>query len=208
MRISLSLLSALGISVMLLAIMANLVKQDTIGPGHTAPAIIWQVDTPTTVRETKASPRQLPKLPDTPALPAGPTILFEPRDDATPTLTLPPRSIDGGGRDHWPIGPVWPGTDPRTADEPTDTGNNALQPLQQIQPLYPRQLAAQGIEGWISLRFEVRQDGTVGNVQILAGSPRGAFDQAARQAVQRWRYQPIEHGPVVQTVRLDFTLEQ
>lgn len=207
MRISLSLLSALFISIALLAIMANLVSHDGMGPTVNRPPIQWQLDTPSTTPEPDKIKPVLPTQPKTATPPQGPEVLIERSDDGDPSIPMPPL-VPGGG-----IGKIWTPDPPGLPGDPGDTirertGSGGLVPLSQIQPLYPRELAAKGIEGWVSLRFDIRQDGSVGNVQILDGSPRGVFDQAARQAVQRWRYRPTEAVPLQQTVTLDFRLDQ
>lgn len=68
-----------------------------------------------------------------------------------------------------------------------------------VEPVYPAQAKAMRIEGPVVLRAEVNQDGTVGKVEVLKGSPLLA--QAAMSAVRQWRYRPSElnHRPVAST---------
>ncbi len=205
MRISVSMVFAFIISFMLLGMMANLVRQDMLIPAASKP--VWE---PTDIVPTKTTKQEVIRkrvegAPKTQRAPSGPVITIEPSDNGDPTIPLPP--LNPGGVDTlWPTPERFtPGTE-RTTEQGHDA-DKRLVPISQMQPLYPREPAARGIEGWVSLRFEVRQDGTVGNVSVIDASPRNVFDQVARQAVQRWRYQPTEQGPVVQTVTLQFTLE-
>lgn len=205
MRISVSMIFAFIISFMLLGMMANLVRQDMLMPIASKPVWAPTEIVPTQTTKHEVIRKRLEDAPKTQRAPSGPVITIEPTDNGDPTISLPP--LNPGGVDElWPTPETFtPGTE-RRADENGNAGNH-LVPISQLQPLYPREAAARGIEGWVSLRFEVRQDGTVGNVSVLDASPRNVFDQVARQAVQRWRYQPTEQGPVVQTVTLQFTLE-
>ena len=93
------------------------------------------------------------------------------------------------------------------------TGDRGVTPMVRVQPQYPRKAAMEGIEGWVKLRFDVNESGTVENAEVLAAEPPRVFDSAARQAVLNWRYKPqTENGKPVRLngieVRLDFQLEK
>lgn len=206
MRFSLSIGFAVLISFLLLGVMANLVQQQEL-PSVSPPTVLKDI--------TLIAPEPTPIKPIRPTLPEQKKSVSQPPG---PPIEITPPAENGIGPT---LPPIAPGVDPMKGlphgrGEPdytigTDTDNGPLSglvPISQLQPQYPRAEAAKSIEGWVSLRFEVRQDGTVGNVRVLNGSPRGVFDQAAIKAVQRWRYRPTEQGPVVQTVTLDFKLEQ
>jgi len=87
------------------------------------------------------------------------------------------------------------------------------QPMQLIQdagPVYPATAKAQGIEGWVRLRYDIASDGRVENLRVLESSPPGVFDAAAMAAVAQWRYRaPIIDGApsavsgVVSTLRFE-----
>jgi TonB family protein len=65
--------------------------------------------------------------------------------------------------------------------------------------------------GWVELRFTVAADGHTRAIEILASSPPGLYDRAARAAVNRWRFEPVlENGEPVErrsAVRLRFQPE-
>lgn len=205
MRISMSMVFALLISFLLLGIMANLVKQPEFRSHRPTPLPDATPMTPTTTSKPQPPIRVAPQMPKAVAPPQGPTVLVEPTDNGNRDITVPPLTPRGGTDDDWTPRSVFDPSNERNSRAPEPT-NAALIPISQVQPLYPRELAARGVEGWVSLRFEVHQDGSVGNVNVINGSPRGVFDQAARQAVLRWRYRPVE-GPVTQTITLDFKLD-
>ena len=63
-------------------------------------------------------------------------------------------------------------------------------PLSRVPPSFPRKAAQDGIEGWVKLEIIVNADGTVKSAKVLEAKPRGIFDAAAVQAVQRWKFKP------------------
>jgi TonB family protein len=88
-------------------------------------------------------------------------------------------------------------------------------PLQLVSaagPVYPPQARSQGIEGYAVVRYDVDAEGRVGNVRVVESSPRGVFDESARQAVSRWQFRPAERNGQPSAVnglesRLDFVLK-
>jgi len=85
-------------------------------------------------------------------------------------------------------------------------------PLVQVKPQYPMRAAERGIEGWVEVRFTVSRAGTVKDPEVTAANPRSVFDDAALQAIRKWKYQPkvVNGAPVERpgvTVRLEFTLQ-
>jgi protein TonB len=64
----------------------------------------------------------------------------------------------------------------------------------QHMPTYPESARREGVEGVATLRFQVLIDGSVGtvNVQHSAGHPD--LDQAAIEAVKKWRFEPARRG--------------
>ena len=64
----------------------------------------------------------------------------------------------------------------------------------QVPPEYPFKAREQNIEGYVAVKFLVRPDGSVGNVNILKAQPAGVFDDAVRRALVRWKFQPGRLG--------------
>jgi TonB family protein len=68
---------------------------------------------------------------------------------------------------------------------------NAIEPIEQVRPVFP--LAARSIldEGRVTLRLLVLPDGSVGHATVEECSRPGlGFEDAALAAVKRWRYEP------------------
>jgi protein TonB len=85
-------------------------------------------------------------------------------------------------------------------------------PLVRINPDYPPRAQLNGTEGWVQVRFTVTAAGTVRDAVVVASEPGSTFDEAALEAIARWRYNPrIEQGQAVERVGLQtmfrFTLQ-
>lgn len=83
-------------------------------------------------------------------------------------------------------------------------GVNSLKRVKFVEPDYPVAAATQKVSGWVDMDFTVLKDGSVGAIQIISAQPGGLFDDAARNAVGKWRFVPVERDGVVveQRVRM------
>jgi len=68
--------------------------------------------------------------------------------------------------------------------------DNPLIAVAQLPPVYPLRARRQGIEGWVTVKFLVTEDGQVNSVSILDSKPSRAFDQSVRRCVKAWRFRP------------------
>jgi TonB family protein len=57
-------------------------------------------------------------------------------------------------------------------------------------PTFPDGALARRLSGWVDVEFVVKSDGLVSNVIITGAEPVGIFEQAAVDAVKKWRYKP------------------
>lgn len=80
-----------------------------------------------------------------------------------------------------------------------------------VGPEYPRAAQRRGVTGSVDVAFTVTTDGRVRALSVLTSDPAETFDQAAMDAVEQWRFEPvIENGVAVEkrsAVRLAFSLE-
>ncbi|WP_258240979.1 TonB family protein [Pseudidiomarina homiensis] len=67
-------------------------------------------------------------------------------------------------------------------------------PIIRVSPSYPIEAAEQGIEGQVTLRFTITDDGKVADIEVVDAKPAGTFDTAAVAALQKWRYDPSFAG--------------
>jgi protein TonB len=82
-------------------------------------------------------------------------------------------------------------------------------PIVQVAPNYPRRAQQRGLEGYVTLEFTVTRQGTVVD-PIVVESSNSMFEQAAKDAVVRFRYRPrvIDGEPVdVPGVRFRITFQ-
>jgi TonB family protein len=112
---------------------------------------------------------------------------------------------DAGGREGWgrKLEQLWLGGIRVDPDE------QQKKLVHSVQPVYPDVAKQAGIEGTVRLRVNVAQDGMVKGVKVLSGE--AVLANAAREAVQQWRYQPtvIEGKPmnVITTVTVEFRVK-
>lgn len=76
-----------------------------------------------------------------------------------------------------------------------------------VPPVYPAKAKRPGVKGQVTLAIVVRADGSVANrPRVVAAHPAGrGFEEAAVDAVQRWRFKPAIRGgrPVASSLRID-----
>ena len=92
-------------------------------------------------------------------------------------------------------------------------GNGVTLPrvLHEERPQYTSDAMRAKVQGTVLLECVVRQDGTVGDVQLIRSlDPTFGLDQQAIAAAKKWRFQPGtrlgEPVPVLVTIELTFTL--
>lgn len=66
----------------------------------------------------------------------------------------------------------------------------ALRLVRNYTPRYPYDALDRHVSGSVVVAFVVDPRGRTRNLQVIASSPRGTFDHAATDAVERWRYAP------------------
>lgn len=96
---------------------------------------------------------------------------------------------------------------PVVASIPPGTGvTSVAQPRggYQVRPSYPSSAKRLGVQGTTLLRVHVLEDGRVGGIDVEQSAGHPDLDQAATDAVRRWRFEPARRGehPVAMWVRL------
>ena len=97
-----------------------------------------------------------------------------------------------------------------TAPAPVRVGGAIKAPAQtkRVNPPYPREAQAAGVQGVVIMEATIGVDGKVTDVRVLRPIP--LLDQAAVEAVRQWEYEAtVVNGvavPVVMTVTLNFAL--
>ena len=85
-----------------------------------------------------------------------------------------------------------------------------LTPLVRVPPQYPERARAKLIEGYVTIRFTVTENGAVADPEVIAAEPPGYFERAAIRAILRWKYQPqLSDGKpvsVISVTRINFAM--
>lgn len=81
-------------------------------------------------------------------------------------------------------------------------------PVHREAPVYPKEAYTNNVQGWVELEFDINTDGSVKNAEVIESSPDGVFDQAALNAIKKWRYTSSNEETINTKVQIDFRLEQ
>jgi TonB family protein len=86
-----------------------------------------------------------------------------------------------------------------------------LKRVREVPPVYPREAERQRLSGWVDVEFTIAPDGTTQDLLVRNSEPQRTFDQAAIDAVKRWRFEPVQRdgAAVAQraAVRIRFELK-
>lgn len=70
----------------------------------------------------------------------------------------------------------------------------------QVQPSYPAEARRANAEGTTLLRVHITADGGIDDIQVERSAGHAALDQAAADAVRKWRFEPARKGSVAVAV--------
>jgi periplasmic protein TonB len=152
--------------------------------------------------------------PEAPAPPAAAPIIPSPAPvaAAAPSVTLPtaspaPAASMGSGVSLVENLPAPARSGSTVAALPPDAGvTRVAQPRggYQVQPSYPSSAKKLNIQGTTMLRVHVLADGKIGEINVEQSAGHPDLDQAATDAVRRWRFEPARRGddPVAMWVEL------
>ncbi|MFC0446379.1 energy transducer TonB [Pseudidiomarina halophila] len=80
-----------------------------------------------------------------------------------------------------------------------DASDGEYLPIVKVQAAYPRRALQRGIEGYVVVEFTVTRQGTVREPRVVAAQPEQIFDQAAMEAVLKFKYKPrVVNGEAVE----------
>lgn len=97
---------------------------------------------------------------------------------------------------------------PHTAPTPTNRFTNFKpglsdgqpMPIVRVRPVYPARAQTSGLEGWVLVRFDILENGSVANVTVVESSS-AVFERSAINAASKFRYKPrvVDGVPLVTT---------
>jgi protein TonB len=93
-----------------------------------------------------------------------------------------------------PASPAAINATPITSPPATGAPAQQLQAKQRVEPIYPSAARRDGEEGTVRLRVLVDERGRPGEVQVAQSSGFARLDDAAVDAVRRWRFQAATDG--------------
>jgi protein TonB len=92
------------------------------------------------------------------------------------------------------------------------TAEGDIIPVVVIRPMYPREAALSGTEGWVKVEFTITEVGTVKDPRVIDAQPARIFNREAIRAILKWKFKPrVVDGVAVErraTQVIDFTLDE
>jgi protein TonB len=92
------------------------------------------------------------------------------------------------------------------------TAEGDIIPVVVIRPMYPREAAMTGTEGWVKVEFTITEVGTVKDPRVIEANPPRIFNREAIRAILKWKFKPrVVEGVAVErraTQVIDFTLDE
>ncbi|MGM0413381.1 MAG: energy transducer TonB [Pseudomonadota bacterium] len=98
-----------------------------------------------------------------------------------------------GGFDMDGMGDMDEGADEGDPTMTGDTVDEPPEPRSQGELPYPPEAKRDGITGYVVLNLLINAEGEVEKVQVLEAEPEGVFEEAAREAVENWRFTPARY---------------
>ena len=137
----------------------------------------------------------------------------EPHSTPPPTVPVPTAAPEVDSAPHTAAAPLGPGVswiDSTTTAPPANSGppsavasiprdagvTRVARPTggYQVRPSYPSSARRLGAQGTTMLRVHVLADGRISDVDIEESAGHRDLDQAAADAVRRWRFEPARRG--------------
>jgi TonB family protein len=69
-----------------------------------------------------------------------------------------------------------------------------LKRISSAAPMMPNEAIKKKISGSVEVEFTVNEEGYVEDAQVLISIPENVFDNAALEAIRKWRYEPPKHN--------------
>ena len=134
--------------------------------------------------EVATRSRRIPKKPPPPKDPPPPPKMEISQDqniEAMPKMDIPNLNLPLVGGSGMFIGNF------ATIDK---TAEGDIIPLVVIRPMYPRDAAMKGIEGWVKVEFMITEIGTVKDPKVIDSEPPRIFNREALRAILKWKFKP------------------
>lgn len=206
LRVPVAAMVAVGITCGLFLLMYKLISMgsdqrtelDAISGIHFGP-----VEIPDEVIEKSRRKPPRPKPPGEP--PPPPRLQVSRMDQAVqeiPDMDIPPIEIPLTSGAGMFIG---------NFEQVGKTAEGDVIPIVRINPIYPREAALKGQEGWVRIEFTITETGTVKSPEVIDAMPPRIFNREAIRAILKWKFKPrVVDGVAVErraVQTIDFKLE-
>lgn len=156
--------------------------------------------------EIATKSRRKPPKPPPPKEPPPPPKMqiskMDPNVQQMPQLDLPQMDIPMSGGAGMFLG---------NFQQVDNTAEGDIIPVVVIRPMYPREAAISGIEGWVKVEFTITPVGTVKDPRVVDAEPARMFNREAIRAILKWKFKPrVIDGVAVErraTQIIDFSLD-
>ncbi|MCO7241851.1 energy transducer TonB [Halomonas sp. Ps84H-12] len=172
-------------------------------PVATSTIALPEVELPDAPVEPVELESELPELTEaqpepTPRPQPAPEPAPEPSPEPAETVA-PPAEPAAAQRD------AAPAAEPAPSNEPVSVGQVA--PTNRVNPSYPPRAQRRGMEGFVEVEFVIQRNGSVdgGSIRVTNAQPRRVFEDAAREAIARWQFEPSQQLRRA-TQRIEFQL--
>jgi len=207
LRVPIAAMVAIGVTFSLFLFMHKLISSgggeraelDAISGIHFGP-----VEIPDEIMtKSRRKPQKPPPPKDPPPLPKLQISKMDQRVQNVPRMNLPDLDLPLVGGEGMFIG---------NFQQVDRSAEGDIIPVVVIRPMYPREAAISGIQGWVRVEFTITEVGTVKDPRVIDAKPPRVFNREAIRAILKWKFKPrVVDGIAVErraTQVIDFTLDE
>lgn len=185
LRFTFATSAAAGVTLCLFLLMQALVTSGRASPAEFeifSGIRFGPVEIPDEIRSrSRVRPKPPPPPDEPPRPPRMPAARPSERLHDMPRMDIPVLDLPAAGGGGLFIGQLTP-TDQAAEGE--------VIPVVVIRPMYPRDAAMSGTEGWVKIEFTITETGEVRNPRVIEADPPRVFDREAVRAILKWKFKP------------------
>ncbi len=163
-------------------------------------ALVWHIE------QAAAPPAETRRPASTPAV----NVVTAPPVAAPPPVAPAPAPVTTIAPEPQPVAAESVAAAPTTAAQPEWIPGEGvvragkLTAVRTVEPEFPNDAQQSLTSGWVELEYTVARDGSVKDIKVTGSEPRRIFDNAATNALRRYRYKPVlkDGQPVEQRARI------
>jgi protein TonB len=206
LRLIVAAMVAVGVTFGLFLFMHKLISSGNDGRGELEPIAgihFGPVDIPDDIQtKTRRKPPKPPPPKDPPPPPKMQISKVDPQMQQMPKMDMPNLDVPLSSGAGMFLG---------NFQQVDNTAEGDIIPVVVIRPMYPREAAISGIEGWVKVEFTITEVGTVKDPRVIDAEPARMFNREAIRAILKWKFKPrVVDGVATErraTQIIDFTLD-